>query len=139
MDSMLHSPAETLTLGREIAANLQPGSVLALVGDLGAGKTCLVQGILTGLGATEPVASPTFTIVHEYLTGRIPVYHFDLYRLRHPAELLDLGWDDYLDRPGIVIVEWADKFPDLLPPGAVCWEIRHEGGDCRSIRSLPPP
>lgn len=139
MERLLASPTETDAVGREIAATLHPGAVVALAGDLGAGKTCLVQGILAGLGAAEPVASPTFTILHEYTTGRLPVYHFDLYRLNHPEEVLELGWEDYLDRSGVVIVEWADKFPDLFPPDALWWEIRHEGGNRRSIRSSTRP
>lgn len=135
METYLSSPVETQNLGRQIAADLGAGSVLALVGDLGAGKTTLVQGILAGLGAAESVASPTFTIIHEYRTGRFPVYHFDLYRLDHSAELLDLGWDDYLERGGIVIAEWADKLAHLFPAHTLWCEIRHEGGDRRFIRT----
>lgn len=135
MEILLSSPAETHRFGHSLAATLHSGAVLALAGDLGAGKTSLVQGILAGLGATEAVASPTFPILHEYRTGRLPVFHFDFYRLNRPEELLELGWEDYLERPGIVVVEWADKFPSLLPPDAMWWEIRHAGGDRRSIRS----
>lgn len=137
MERLTQNPEETAALGREIASTLGPGSVLGLVGGLGAGKTCLVQGILAGLGATRPASSPTFTIVHEYTSGRLPVYHFDFYRIRHPAELLDLGWDDYLDRGGVVIVEWADLYPELLPAGTIRWEILHRGGNHRAFRRSP--
>lgn len=136
---ILKTRAETTAFGQKMAAGLGPNSVLALVGELGAGKTCLVQGILAGLGATESVGSPTFTLVHEYRTGRLPVYHFDFYRIKQSAELLELGWEDYLERGGVVVVEWADKFPELFPQGSTGWELRHEGSDRRSIRPWSPP
>ncbi|TDU62557.1 tRNA threonylcarbamoyladenosine biosynthesis protein TsaE [Prosthecobacter fusiformis] len=113
---LLHTPEATLEWGRELAQTLAPGSIIALCGHLGAGKTQVTKGIVSGLGSTAAVTSPTFTLVHEYLDGRIPIFHFDLYRMDSPQQVLSVGWDDILDEPGIVIVEWADLFPDLLPP-----------------------
>ena len=109
-------PAETHALARQLAADAHAGEVWALVGDLGAGKTHFVQGIAAGLDAPGPVTSPTFTLVHEYPGGRLPLYHFDFYRLRTADELLALGWEEYADGDGLTVVEWADKFPELLPP-----------------------
>lgn len=105
----------TLKLGRQIGREVEAGAVIALVGDLGAGKTTLAQGIVAGLGYDNEVTSPTFTLVQEYLGGRMPVFHFDFYRVENEHELLDLGWDDYLERGGVVIVEWPSLYPGLLP------------------------
>ncbi|MEM1294832.1 MAG: tRNA (adenosine(37)-N6)-threonylcarbamoyltransferase complex ATPase subunit type 1 TsaE [Verrucomicrobiota bacterium] len=118
---------ETIALGREIAGSLGSGAVIALVGDLGAGKTHLTKGIVAGLVSSAEVTSPTFTLVHEYSDGRLPVFHFDFYRLDHPDELLAIGWDEYCESDGVVIVEWADKFPDLIPDGATWWILRIDG------------
>ena len=131
-------------LGASIAAGLAAGSVLALVGGLGAGKTRMVKGLARGAGFGGEVTSPTFSLVHEYRGGRLPVFHFDLYRLKDAAELLSIGWDEILDEPGIVIVEWADLFPELLPRGTrwLDFEVLPEGGGRRiSSRepSDPPP
>jgi tRNA threonylcarbamoyladenosine biosynthesis protein TsaE len=111
----LSSAEDTLRLGRELGQAAQEGDVIALLGDLGAGKTTLTQGILSGLGYLKEVTSPTFSLVQEYLGGRLPAFHFDFYRVETEHELLDLGWDDYLERNGIVIVEWPSLFPQLLP------------------------
>lgn len=111
----LQSVEETMAWGRELAATLQAGDVIALVGNLGAGKTHAVKGMVEGLGSGEEVSSPTFTLVHEYLEGRLPVFHFDFYRLDAAGEVIGIGWDDFLDSAGVVIVEWADRFPVLFP------------------------
>ena len=118
MDSpaLLPTPEATFEWGRELAAGLQAGSVIALCGHLGAGKTQATKGIVSGLGSKADVTSPTFTLVHEYLDGRVPIYHFDFYRMDTAEQVLTVGWDDFLDEAGVVIVEWADLFPDLLPP-----------------------
>lgn len=113
----LSSVDDTLQWGRFLGGALQPGDVVALVGTLGAGKTHATKGIVAGLGSTAQVSSPTFTLVHEYLGGRLPAFHFDFYRLDSPQEVLGVGWDDYLDGDGVVIVEWADRFPELFPDG----------------------
>lgn len=105
----------TVAWGRSLASSLRAGDVIALVGNLGAGKTHATKGIVAGLGAASDVSSPTFTLVHEYRGGRLPVFHFDFYRLNAPDEVLNIGWDDYLASGGVTVVEWADKFPALLP------------------------
>ena len=112
-----HSAAETLAFGRQLAATLQPGDVLALVGDLGAGKTCLVKGLAAGLGIAQVVTSPTFTLIHEYTGGRYPLAHVDLYRLESPAAAVAIGIEDYLGGPGITVIEWAERIESLLPVG----------------------
>jgi len=112
----LANAAETLALGRQIGRETEAGAVIALVGDLGTGKTTLTRGIVKGLGYDEEVTSPTFSLVQEYLGGRLAVYHFDFYRVENEHELLDFGWDDYLERGGVVIVEWPTLHPGLLPP-----------------------
>lgn len=115
MQLTLHDEAATEQLGKSLAAALRPGDVLALIGDLGAGKTRLVQAIARGLGVAEAaVSSPTFTLIHEY-AGRWPVRHCDAYRLKHPSEFADLGLDELFGEDGIAIVEWADRVIDDLP------------------------
>lgn len=123
--------------GRSMAASLRAGDVLALCGQLGAGKTHVVKGLLLGLGSNEDVTSPTFSLVHEYQRARLPVFHFDFYRMESEAELLNIGWDEYLDEPGIVVVEWADMFPSLLPAHTQWFqlEVLPEGG--RRVTALP--
>lgn len=109
------SAAETAAAGRARARQLQPGDVLALVGDLGAGKTEFVKGLAAGLQSDAAVTSPTFTLIHEYADGRLPLYHFDFYRLEKEAEALALGLDVYFFGEGVSVVEWADRFPRLFP------------------------
>ncbi len=116
MSKLLPTPEATFDWGRELAASLRAGDVVALCGQLGAGKTQATKGILAGLGSQAAVTSPTFTLVHEYTDGRLPVFHFDFYRMDSAEEVLTVGWDDILDEPGVVIIEWADLFPELLPP-----------------------
>jgi len=120
------------------AAELQEGAVIALVGDLGMGKTHFTKGLLKGLGSSDVVTSPTFAILQEYTGGRLPAFHFDLYRLESVDEVLRLGWDDYLEEGGIVIAEWADRFPELFPEETIWFHItEHEGG--RIIRQGSKP
>ena len=107
--------ATMIAAGREAGATLKAGDVVALVGDLGAGKTHFTKGVVAGAGCDSEVTSPTFSLVHEYRGGRLPLFHFDFYRVDTADELISLGWDDYLDAGGACIVEWADKFPELLP------------------------
>jgi len=109
------SPAATHSLGRKLAAGLVAGDVICLNGDLGAGKTLLVKGLAAGLDITEGVSSPTFTILQIYETGRLPLNHFDLYRLETPEELFDIGFEEYLRTDGVTVIEWADKFLPELP------------------------
>lgn len=132
------SSGETEELGERIGRALQGGAVLALIGDLGAGKTTLAKGISRGLGVSALVHSPTFTLIHEH-AGRVPVYHLDLYRLDSAAELLDLGWEDYLYGEGVCIVEWAEKAPDCLPGDRIEIRITSDGDSRRfEIRGMGP-
>ena len=114
MKYITHSPEETQALGSALAAVLQPGTVLAYTGDLGAGKTAFTRGIARGLGIREPVTSPTYTIVNEYPQGRLPLFHFDMYRLTSSEDLWDIGWEDYLQRGGICCVEWSENVADAM-------------------------
>jgi tRNA threonylcarbamoyladenosine biosynthesis protein TsaE len=123
-----NSPAETEAIGRQVAENIGIGSVLALEGDLGSGKTLFVKGVVAGLGSSADVTSPTFTILHEYRGGRLPVYHFDLFRVENPQALSRLGLDDYFFGDGISVIEWADRFPEFVPEQArwIFFEIKSE-------------
>ncbi|MDR1028801.1 MAG: tRNA (adenosine(37)-N6)-threonylcarbamoyltransferase complex ATPase subunit type 1 TsaE [Clostridiales Family XIII bacterium] len=109
--------------GRRLGRLLGPGSILALIGDLGVGKTFLTAAVAEGLGVTEPVISPTFTIIREYESGRIPLYHFDVYRIDDPGEMDALGCDEYFYGGGLTVVEWADKIAESLPPQTIVVEI----------------
>ncbi len=122
-----HSSAETFAFGQQIAATLRAGDVLALCGDLGAGKTHFVKGLAAGLGITAEVTSPTFTLIHEYPGGRLPLCHFDFYRLESEDDLLRIGFDDYLDAGSVLAIEWAEKFPALLPATTRWFDFRVVG------------
>lgn len=134
MEYLSHSVAETEALGQRLAAALSPGMVLAYRGGLGMGKTAFTRGLARGLGCEGRVTSPTFTIVNEY-EGRIPLFHFDMYRLPDADALFDIGWEDYLDRGGVCAVEWSEQVAEALPPDTVHVSIArcpdHE--DWRSI------
>ena len=110
------SEGETILLGVEVACMLKPGDVIALVGDLGSGKTRFVQGVCKGLGVQEHVASPTFTILNEYHVNSLNIYHFDFYRVRSVREIIEIGFEEYINSDGICLIEWADKAQELLPP-----------------------
>ena len=127
---------ETLALGREMAAACGAGAVIALVGDLGVGKTVFAKGFADGLGIMEPVTSPTFTIVCEYREGRLPLYHFDVYRLEDVEELFEIGWEEYLYGDGVCLIEWADRIAEELPEETVVVMIEKKpdtGDDARRI------
>jgi tRNA threonylcarbamoyladenosine biosynthesis protein TsaE len=113
-----NSPAETEAIGMQLAEDLDAGCVLALKGELGSGKTIFTKGLVTGLGSSAAATSPTFTIVHEYQGGRLPIYHFDFFRLENRGSADRLGLDDYLFSDGVCVIEWADRFPDLIPEHA---------------------
>ena len=119
----IESEAEMIAVGKTIAADLKVGDVVALNGQLGVGKTHLSKGIVAGLGSVDEVTSPTFSLVQEYQGASLPIFHFDFYRLDDVSELLRLGWDEYLDEDGVILVEWADKFPDLMPEGTCCFDL----------------
>ena len=110
-----NSVEETIAFAHSWVRTLAPNDVVALVGDLGAGKTHFVKGLLRGLESGEDATSPTFTLLHEYRGGRLPIFHFDFYRLKNRAEIEEIGFDDYLDEGGITAIEWADRFPQTLP------------------------
>jgi tRNA threonylcarbamoyladenosine biosynthesis protein TsaE len=128
----VESPEEMIALGAELAGELVSGTVLALEGGLGAGKTHFTKGVAAGLGCRGEVTSPTFTLAHEYRGGRVPLFHFDFYRMDTEDEVLRIGWDEYLDEAGIVVVEWPDKFPGLLPPGTI-WLRFAMAGEGRTV------
>jgi tRNA threonylcarbamoyladenosine biosynthesis protein TsaE len=123
-----NSPPETEAVGRRFAEDAEVGSVLALQGDLGSGKTLFTKGFVEGMGSNAAVSSPTFTIVHEYQDGRLPVYHFDFFRVENSQSLARLGLDDYLFGDGISVIEWADRFPEFIPEQArwILFEIKSE-------------
>lgn len=116
---------ETLSFGKKIAAELAPGIVIALTGDLGTGKTALTKSIAEGLGITEVITSPTFNIVKEYYSGRIPMYHFDVYRIGDIDEMYELGYEEYFYGNGVCIVEWADLIEDIIPEDAIRIDIEY--------------
>jgi tRNA threonylcarbamoyladenosine biosynthesis protein TsaE len=129
-----NSPEETVQIGRQLARELAAGSVLALKGELGSGKTQLTKGIVAGLGNATEVTSPTFTIIHEYSGGRLPVYHLDFFRLKDQQSAARLGLDDYFFGDGVSVVEWADRFHDLIPTGAKWICLRMKSEQAREIR-----
>ena len=125
MEYRTHSAAETEALGEALAARLKGGDVVAYRGGLGMGKTAFTRGLARGLGYEGRVTSPTFTIVNEYM-GRLPLFHFDMYRLGDSEELFDIGWEDYLDRGGVCAVEWSENVSDALPQDTIYVDIRRE-------------
>ncbi len=134
MEYLSNSEAETQALGRRLGERLASGAVVAFTGDLGAGKTAFTRGLAEGLGVRGRVTSPTFTIVNEYEGGRLPLFHFDLYRLGSPEELFEIGWEDYLSRGGVCAVEWSENAADALEDGTVRVDIRR--GDREDQRRI---
>lgn len=132
MEFITNSPEETEAVGAAMGKLLKPGTVLAYRGDLGAGKTAFTRGLARGLGYPERVTSPTYTIVNEYLGGRLPLFHFDMYRLASADDLWDIGWEDYLERGGVCAVEWSENVPEAME-GAVSVTIEKLGADSRRI------
>ena len=132
MQYMTNSPAETEAVGAALGKILTAGAIVAYRGDLGAGKTAFTRGLARGLGYADAVTSPTYTIVNEYLGGRLPLFHFDMYRLRSSDDLWGIGWDDYLDRGGVCAVEWSENVADAMED-AVMVTIEKMGEDSRRI------
>ena len=132
MEFITNSPEETEKVGAALGKALTPGTVIAYRGDLGAGKTAFTRGLARGLGYAEPVTSPTYTIVNEYLGGRMPLFHFDMYRLASSDDLWDIGWEDYLERGGVCAVEWSENVEDALED-AICVTIHKTGETSRRI------
>ena len=132
MEFLTYSPEETEAVGAALGKILNPGAVLAYRGDLGAGKTAFTRGLARGLGYREPVTSPTYTIVNEYLGGRLPLFHFDMYRLASSDDLWDIGWEDYLERGGVCAVEWSENVDDAME-NAIYVTIYKTGEESRRI------
>ena len=132
MKIITKSEKETQEAGEKLVQTLAPGSVVAMYGDLGAGKTAFVRGMTRGLGIDFPVSSPTFNVVNEY-PGKVPLFHFDMYRLGSADELFDIGWDDYLERGGICAVEWSENVEEAFEPGTVKVNITKLGDTEREI------
>ena len=132
MEFITHSPEETEALGAALAKLLVPGDIIAYRGDLGAGKTAFTRGLAKGLGCREQVTSPTYTIVNEYLSGRLPLFHFDMYRLASSDDLWSIGWEDYLERGGVCAVEWSENVPEAME-NALWVTLESLGGDDRRI------
>ena len=131
-----HDPEETFEVGRKIGMNAKPGQIYTLTGDLGVGKTVFTQGVAAGLGITEPVNSPTFTIIQEYEDGRLPFYHFDVYRIGDIEEMEEIGYDDYFFGGGICLIEWAELIEEILPEDRISITIEKDlskGFDYRRI------
>ena len=127
-----NSPLETEAVGESLAKLLLPGAVIAYTGDLGAGKTAFTRGLARGLGCSDMVTSPTYTIVNEYLSGRMPLFHFDMYRLASADDLWDIGWEDYLERGGVCAVEWSENVTDAME-NAIWVRIEKTGDESRRI------
>ena len=132
MEYITGCPEETEAVGAALGRVLTPGSVVAYRGDLGAGKTAFTRGLARGLGCDEMVTSPTYTIVNEYLGGRLPLFHFDMYRLASADDLWDIGWEDYLERGGVCAVEWSENVADAME-GAIRVTIGKTGDQSRRI------
>ena len=130
------SPEETEAVAAAMAAVLQPGDVIAYAGDLGAGKTAFTRGLARGLGVKEAITSPTYTIVNEYESGRLPLFHFDLYRLESEDDLFDIGWEDYLERGGVCAVEWSEHAPELMKTAIRVSISRGDGPENERIISI---
>ena len=138
MEHRSGSVEETEQLGQALAEHLGPGTVVAFTGDLGAGKTAFVRGLARGLGIPDRVTSPTFTIVNEYEGGRLPLFHFDMYRLASSEELFDIGWEDYLARGGVCAVEWSENIADALEGDLVQVDLRRGDGENERIITITP-
>ena len=132
MEFLTYSPEQTEKVGAALGKILPAGTILAYRGDLGAGKTAFTRGLARGLGCKEIVTSPTYTIVNEYLGGRLPLFHFDMYRLGSSDDLWDIGWEDYLERGGICAVEWSENVDDAME-NAVYVTIYKTGEESRRI------
>ena len=133
---VLKNETDTRALGAKLAGEMEPNQVYALIGDLGTGKTTLAKAIARGLGVSETLTSPTFTIVQEYETGRLPLYHFDVYRVSDEDELFEIGLEDYFHKGGVCLIEWADLIEDLLPEGTVTIRLAYGEEEGERICSI---
>ncbi|MFP6874214.1 MAG: tRNA (adenosine(37)-N6)-threonylcarbamoyltransferase complex ATPase subunit type 1 TsaE [Verrucomicrobiales bacterium] len=131
--------AAMIGAGRAAGTEVQAGDVIALVGELGSGKTHFTKGLAAGLGCKTDITSPTFSLVHEHRGSDLQIFHFDFYRIESAVEIISLGWDDYLDAGGICVIEWADKFPGLLPPKTQWLYFTMKENQTRLITPMPGP
>lgn len=136
MRKVIRNELDTREFGRELAEKLKPGDIVALIGDLGTGKTTLTKSIAEGLGITEMITSPTFTIVQEYTEGRLPLYHFDVYRLCDLEEMYELGYEEYFFGQGICVVEWADQIMEIIPEDAIIIRIEYGANEDERIYDI---
>ena len=134
MDS--YHVSDTMNYARQLAEQAVPGTVICLDGDLGAGKTAFAKGFALGLGIEEPVVSPTFTILHQYTSGRLPLYHFDVYRIEDPEEMYEIGYEDYFYGDGVCLIEWASQIEELIPEGAMHITIRKDPAKGEEYREI---
>ena len=139
MEHYSSSVQETEALGRALAQHLTPGTVVAFTGDLGAGKTAFVRGMAQGLGIAQRVTSPTFAIVNEYEGGRLPLFHFDMYRLGSADDLFDIGWEDFLRRGGVCAVEWSETVQEALDADTIYVDIRRGAEDNQRVLTIRGP
>lgn len=133
---LIGNELDTREFGKELAKKLKPGDVVALIGDLGTGKTTLTKSIAEGLGITEMITSPTFTIVQEYTEGRLPLYHFDVYRLCDLEEMYELGYEEYFFGQGVCVVEWADQIMEIIPEDAIVIRIEYGANEDERIYKI---
>ena len=136
---LLGSEEDTKRLGHQLANGLQSGDVVALIGDLGTGKTALTKAVAAGLGIEDMITSPTFTIVCEYHSGRLPLYHFDVYRVSDPDELFEIGFEEYLFGTGVCLIEWADLIEDILPARTIRVELSYGAREGERVASISWP
>jgi tRNA threonylcarbamoyladenosine biosynthesis protein TsaE len=138
MQLITYSPKETVEIGKKISRKLKPGDIVCLFGDLGSGKTMLTKGIAAGLGIDKKkVISPSFVLMRQHLSGRLPLYHFDLYRLKSCEDILAIGYEDYLFAAGVSVIEWADRLKYLLPKKFLKIELKVAGGTRRKLKFVP--
>ena len=136
---LIKTESEMIEYGKQLGTQSKPGDSLGLIGDLGAGKTHFTKGFALGIQCKSQVTSPTFSLLHEYREGSSCLYHFDLYRLKSEMELIEIGWEDYLEIDGICIVEWADKFPEIMPEKMKWLEFQVLDDGIRSIKEVSNP
>ncbi|MDC0048838.1 tRNA (adenosine(37)-N6)-threonylcarbamoyltransferase complex ATPase subunit type 1 TsaE [Verrucomicrobia bacterium] len=138
-DLIIDNEEAMVGAGKQLGSTAKPGDVFALMGDLGAGKTHFTKGLAHGAGCESSVTSPTFPLLHEYLQGKVPIYHFDFYRINSVHELIGIGWEDYTESDGICIIEWADKFPEIIPKIAIWIKFDIKDNGSRIIQEINNP
>jgi tRNA threonylcarbamoyladenosine biosynthesis protein TsaE len=138
-DLIIDTEEAMVGAGKKLGSTAKPSDVFALIGDLGAGKTHFTKGLVHGAGCESSVTSPTFPLLHEYLQGKVPIYHFDFYRINSVHELIDIGWEDYAESDGICVIEWADKFPEIIPKIAIWLQFNIKDNGSRIIQEINNP